>query len=400
MRVAFLTNIVSPYRRPVFDRLARTPGWTFRVFVNASNEFDRNWQVDTSELDVVEPTTLSIPRRVRSREPIPFEQVITLHVPVGLWGALRSFRPDAVISLEVGPRSLVAAAYCRRYGIPLIIWSYQSRISATQGHPLRQRFRRWLLGRADQVVGMGRQAREVLEFWGVPSARIVDAPNAANVHTLRQRLDDPASDHRIDAIRSRFGDGRRLALVVGRLVPLKGTSAMLDAWAALDPAVRASWRLVFVGHGPLEPLVRGAAHLGVSHVDSVRPEEIADWYAAADLHVFPSLGDVWGLVVNEAMACGVANLCSIHAGCCDDLIEHDRTGLAFDPADPRAAAASLEHALTHERLSALGAAGLLRARRFTVERLAASFRTAVERAVDERVSQSRSGTRWGSEAST
>ena len=41
MRVAFLTNIVSPYRAPVFRRLAETPGWSLRVFVNAQSEFDR-----------------------------------------------------------------------------------------------------------------------------------------------------------------------------------------------------------------------------------------------------------------------------------------------------------------------------------------------------------------------
>ena len=41
MRVALLTNILAPYRMPVFHALAETPDWKLRVFVNAKSEFDR-----------------------------------------------------------------------------------------------------------------------------------------------------------------------------------------------------------------------------------------------------------------------------------------------------------------------------------------------------------------------
>ena len=89
LRVAFLTNIVSPYRKPVFERLAQTPNWWFRVFACAANEHDRTWEVDLSGLEVVIPKTLSWRRRVKTEGPVRFEQDLTLHVPVGLWGALR-----------------------------------------------------------------------------------------------------------------------------------------------------------------------------------------------------------------------------------------------------------------------------------------------------------------------
>jgi glycosyltransferase involved in cell wall biosynthesis len=380
VRVAFLTNIVSPYRKPVFERLARTPGWDFRVFVNAANERDRSWKVDLDGLNVVEPATISVPRRVRSCEPIPFAQVITMHLPVGLWGALRRFRPDVVISHELGPRTMVAASYTRFARTPLVIWSYQSRISATQGHRIRRSVRRRLLRCARSVVGMGRQAREVLEALEVPPDRIIDVPNAANEETFRRRLDDPASTERAAAIRRSVADGRRLALVVGRLVPLKGTASIIQAWCRVAPEIRRDWRLVFAGHGPLEPLVHEARSLGVVHAGDVPTEEVADWYRAADLHVFPSLGDVWGLVVNEAMACGTPTLCSIHAGCCDDLIDDGRTGLVFDPSAEDAHAA-LARAMTSKDLPSLGAAGRETVARCTLDRLAAAFRDSVDAAV-------------------
>jgi len=380
MRVAFLTNIVSPYRKPVFERLAATPGWEFRLFVNAANEFDRQWSVDRGELQIVEPKTISIPRRVVSEEPVPFEQIITMHIPVGLWSALREFRPDVVISHELGPRSLVASAYCRSHRIPLVIWAYQSRISVTQCNRLRRLVRRRLLRRAYPVVGMGTQARQVLEALGVPADDVVDAPNAADMETLCGRRDDPLAPRRVESIRERIAGGRKLALVVGRLVPLKGTDSIVNAWRGLDPRVRDEWRLVFVGDGPLKSLVRQAEDCGVVLAGHVPADEMADWYQAADLHVFPSLGDVWGLVVNEAHACGTPTLCSIHAGCSDDLIEHGRNGLVFDPIAPDGAKA-LGAALTRPDLPILGSRARETVAGFTTEGLADGFRKAVERAV-------------------
>ena len=381
MRVAFLTNIVSPYRLPVFERLAATPGWNLRVIVNAASEFDRSWTVDTRSLDVRVCRTWSIKRKVISDVPVRFEQTITLHVPTGLFGELQRFDPDVVISHELGPRSMAAAAWCKLRRRKLVIWSYQSRVSATQGHSRRAAVRRALLRAADQVVGMGQQTRDVLCAWGCRESTIVDAPNAADHVTILNRLRDPETERGAAEIRSRFG-GRKLACVVGRLTPLKGTAEMLAAWHALPGELRAQWQLLFLGDGPLESFVNEQGGPGVSCVGFVPTREMAAWYRACDLHVFPTLGDVWGLVVNEAMACGVPTLCSRHAGCSDDLIEDGRTGLLCDPTRPGAFVDELAAAMCRDDLAAIGEAGARHVGGFTLDRLADGFRTAVARATE------------------
>jgi len=383
VRVAFLTNIVSPYRAPVFERLARIPGWTFRVLVNARSEFDRQWDVDSNGFDCVLSRSLSVRRRVRSRKPVPFSQVITWHLPTGLWGDLRRFQPDVIISHELGPRTALAAIYARLHRIPLVIWAYQSRVSAGQGSLLRRPARRWLLRQASVLVGMGRQAREVLQAWGAPAERIVDAPNSPDTDGLSRILRDPDLDRRAAALRGRIAGDRRIALVVGRLVPLKGTQAMLSIWKGLDPALRDRWKLVFVGDGPMRSIVDAARADGVECVGHVPASEMPQWYRAADLHVFPTLGDVWGLVVNESMCCSVPSLCSVHAGCADDLIENGRNGFSFDPTNEAAALRILQGALRHPDLAALGKQARDSAGRFDLDDLAGSFRRAVEMATGE-----------------
>lgn len=373
-RVAFLTNLVSPYRLPVFQHLADTPGWDFRVFVDAETEFDRSWKVGAARFPIIRSRGVSWKRVVRSEIPVPFEQTLTLHAPVGLVWHLLRFRPQTVISLELGVRTALAALYCTVTRTPLVIWAYQSRVSAAQGQG-RLWWRRFLLRQATQVVGMGSQAREVLRAWGVAEAQITDAPNAADDVGLAHRLGQAEAGAEVAALKRAHGGNRRLAIVVGRLIPLKGIELLLRSWAALPATVRNQWQLVFVGDGPLESLIRTAADPSLSLVGFVPAKDMALWYAAADLHVFPTCGDVWGLVVNEAGLCGTPSLCSVHAGCFDDMIDDGVNGLAIDftsaSADER-----LRAALERTDLAQIGQAARQRASQFTLDGMAQRFRVA------------------------
>lgn len=379
MKVAFLTNVVSPYRAPVFRSLAATDGWRFRVIVNARTEFDRRWDGACRGVDVVESATLRFRRKHVSYEPVRAEQTVTTHLPVGLWRDLSKFDPDVVITHELGPRSMLASTWCRMHHRPYVAWSYQSRAMGTARGRLRKRFRNTVLGHAGVVVGMGRQARDVLESWGVQPSMIVDAPNATDVDLFLERLAAQRYEGTVERLRETIGGGRRIATVPGRLCRFKGVRELIEMWRALPDSVRNGWRLVFVGDGPLVSLVQGAAQDGVVHVQTVPMAQVPAYYAMGDLHVFASLADAWGLSVQEAMLCGVPTLCSTHAGCADDLVRDGVDGLLWDPTQPAQAAAALRRALERDDLPRLGRAAAQSALEFTPERLAESFRIAVRR---------------------
>jgi glycosyltransferase involved in cell wall biosynthesis len=239
--------------------------------------------------------------------------------------------------------------------------------------------RRFTLRRASAVVGMGSQARRALIELGGDGIPIFDAPNAADVGRLEARLGTVENIDAVKSIRQTHAVNGKLAIIVGRLIPMKGIEILLDAWRAVPPAARREWSLVFVGDGPLRELIETQRDLGAAVVGHVPPAQLADWYAAADLHVFPSLGDPWGLVVNEAMTCGVPTLCSDLAGCRDDMIRHDVTGFRFDPsASAASVAAAIEHALTHPDLATIGKQGRVHAARFAPARMAKGIAIAVE----------------------
>ena len=381
MRVALVTNIVPPYRVPVYEALAATTGWTLRVFVSSDSEFDRNWRVDAGSLDVVRVRSASLRRRVATRGRARFDQIVTLHVPIGLPAALRRFAPDVVISSELGARTLLALLTCRLARVPLVIWSYHSRVSATAAGPVTRRLRRALLARAHAVVGMGRQARAVLADLGVPDERLFDAPNACDHDAVSKALAGVDVEARREAVTRALDCRRRIALVAGRLVPMKGLSELLRAWELVPEAVRACWSLVFVGSGPLASRIaeaQAAAAPGeIVHVPALQPQELVGFYAAAELLVFPSLGDPWGLVVNEAFACGRPVLCSRLAGCADDLLRPGANGWLSDPTDADAFAQTLGEALTSPDLARLGTCARATAERFQPEHMADGLRRAI-----------------------
>src|SRR5690606_32707517 len=198
----------------------------------------------------------------------------------------------------------------------------------------------------------------------------------------RERLAVLQQDGTVARLRAAYGAGRRVAVVPGRLVGFKGVRELLRLWQALPAATRAGWRLVFVGDGPLRDELRRVAAQddGIALADGVPMADVPAWFAMADLHVFASLADAWGLTVQEAMLCGTPTLCSIHAGCADDLVRHGVDGLLWDPADHDRALPALRAALERDDLARLGAAAVARAGEFTPERLAAAFVEAVRRA--------------------
>jgi glycosyltransferase involved in cell wall biosynthesis len=109
-------------------------------------------------------------------------------------------------------------------------------------------------------------------------------------------------------------------------------------------AARTNFHALLVGDGPLRnELGALASGLDRIHFAGFRNQsDLPAFYATADALALTSDGDeTWGLVVNEAMACGVPAIVSDAAGCVPDLIEEDRTGNAFPTGDVRALAQHL-----------------------------------------------------------
>jgi len=126
------------------------------------------------------------------------------------------------------------------------------------------------------------------------------------------------------------------ALVVGQLFGRKGVEELLRATARVQQGGTAM-SLIVAGTGPdLERPSKLAATLDVREVHwlgHVSSDGMPSIYRTVDFLVFPKLEDVWELVVNEALLSGTPVICSIYAGCAEELVPPDNRFHPTNPAD-------------------------------------------------------------------
>jgi glycosyltransferase involved in cell wall biosynthesis len=115
------------------------------------------------------------------------------------------------------------------------------------------------------------------------------------------------------------------------LIERKGFSNLI---AALERLQTVEFTLVVLGDGPLRQQLEAETQkcgFKIFFEGFRSTEELPLYYAACDIFVFPTLNDPWGLVVNEAMACGKPVVSSTEAGVSYDLVRHGANGWVVDP---------------------------------------------------------------------
>ncbi len=240
---------------------------------------------------------------------------------------------------------MAALGWAERSGRPTILMSESQSID----HPRtwwkeaikRRRVRRF----AAAVVG-GPGHREYLAELGMPRDRITLGYNA---------VDNAHYAARAEAAR-RDPDGRRglpeapYFLAVNRFVPEKNLARLVRAFATYREAAPrgTAWDLALCGDGPgaaaVDAAVAASGCAGAIHRPGfLQADELPRWCAFAGAFVHPSLMEPWGLVVNEAAACGLPLLVSDRAGCAETLVPDGprSTGRRFDPRDVEGLAADL-----------------------------------------------------------
>ena len=242
---------------------------------------------------------------------------------------------------------------CRRYRLPVLIRG-DSQLTTARGllKSLAKTFsHRWIVGQFDALLYVGKRNRNYLRHYGAADDRLFFSPQIVDNAWFaeRSRLAKAA----VPELRARLGIGidERVVLFAGKLIPKKRP---LELARALTLLVRdgCPTRLVVAGSGPLrDPLVRTAEELGVrvELVGFQNQTQMPQWYGLADLLVLPSDGgETWGLVVNEAMACGTPAVVSDAVGCGPDLIEPGTTGATF-PLGDIAALAEAVRTMVHRK---------------------------------------------------
>lgn len=236
--------------------------------------------------------------------------------------------------------SFVALAMHRAHQTPLVVTFH-----ATE----RGRNRGWLPNALSQQIHdaeieLARSAtliitasdymrHEVQSFFGVNADKIRVIPNGVNTAAFdEQRARDNTAERQLYA-----QPDEQIIFHIGRLVHEKGASVLMEAIPFVLNAFPKA-RFVIAGRGPLlEPLKQRAAALHIGHKvlfpGFVTDEEAVRMFCIADVAVFPSLYEPFGLVALEAMAARTP-LVVTSVGGLGEVVAHTKTAITVFPDDP------------------------------------------------------------------
>lgn len=279
---------------------------------------------------------------------------------------IRRERFDAFLMFGWNRKSMLQAGWAaRRAGTPLLIrldsnlLAPRSRLKSAVKRPAYSA----ILPRAGHYLSPGIRTDAYLRHYAVPASRIHRLAHMVDTVRFASGAEEARHDGAPTALRAAHGARAddTVLMFVGKLIPRKRPRLLLEALQHLrrtDPAVAGGVRLWLVGDGPqreeLEAFARDQ-NLPVSFLGFVNQSGLPTAYAAADCLVLPSDGqETWGLVVNEAFACGLPAIVSAEAGCAPELLIEGRTGWLMRRPE-------VDHLATLFATAAVGARGLPRA---------------------------------------
>lgn len=287
----------------------------------------------------------------------PYEKLKLPVLVAAEWASLvqelRSGGYDLVNPHWILPQGFVAALARPFFGLPTAITVHGGEVFGLKGGAMSA-FMRFAMRRA-QAVTVNSSATEA-------AVRSID-PDGKHIHRAPMGIDAaPPDTHAVAAIRAEHvTDGQYLALFLGRVIVEKGIEETIDAVRLLRDQGR-NVKLLVVGEG--QERARAEAlrtELGleqtVKFLGWVRPEDVKNYMAAADVFVGPSWTEPQGLTFREALAAGTAVVASAVGGIVDAII-HEETGLLVEPKSPEQVADAVARLMDDpelgERLASAG----------------------------------------------
>ncbi|MDO9443095.1 MAG: glycosyltransferase family 4 protein [Beijerinckiaceae bacterium] len=335
MRLAIVASHPIQYQAPLFRELSKrldldvffaldpTPEDQGRAGFGAGFSWD---------VDLVSGYRHQFLKNVATRPGISFAGADTPEVgPL-----LRNGHYDAVLVLGFYLKTFLQAAWaCKRAGVPVMVRG--------DNHLLEPRSRaKQMIKRVvypvalrtfDAALYVGQRSRDYFQHYAYPQDRLFFVPHGLDEEAFAA---EASPDARARA-RAELGISQeaKVALFVGKFLARKRAEDLLRASAIALQEGR-DVQVLLAGSGPLEDDLKALARtLGVvAHFAGFQNQSrMPSIYAASDLMVLPSDNESWGLVANEALACGKPILLSDAVGAAPDLAQDGMAGGVFPVGD-------------------------------------------------------------------
>ncbi len=338
IRCALLSEMLQPYRIPVFNRIAEDDRIDFEVLLLSVREANREWEIEMENCRFKYRTLPSRDFYIRSLD-------WGLHFNRGVGRALDEIGPEVVVGTGyVSPAYLAGQKWAKRNGAGYVLWSGSTASTSRIGKgPLKWMKKRFVRN-CEAYLSYGTDATKQLIALGADASRVVTGCNTVDIETFEERTETARNAPEFPDWRK--GYPKHLILYIGQMIERKGVPDLIRAFQSIKAR---DLGLVLVGDGP----ERERYQREFEGVDRVywegykQSRDLGPFLAAADVLVMPSRLELWGLVVNEAMASGLPVISTTCSGSTTDLVEEGVTGYSFEAKDEMALATLLKSVADH-----------------------------------------------------
>jgi glycosyltransferase involved in cell wall biosynthesis len=318
-----ITNIPNPYRVPLFNELSKQlkndnihlkiifANKTYKRRLFQLNESD--FQFDYTFLDNEAIT-------------VGNNNENTYFTYKGLYQQLKNENPDSIIVSGFSSATIKVFLYTLINRTPYIIWNGSIAKKGRKDSFIRTLQRKLLTHFAKAFIAYGTKAKSYLMNIGAADENVFIATNTVDTSFFETATNE--------CRQSIHNDGLNHFLYLGYLVPRKNVGLLIDIANELKQK-RNDFCIDIIGDGEsreqLELIVKNLDLCEFVKFHGFKQKnELPSYFANTKALLFQTDFDIWGLVLNEAMAAGVPCLSSANAGASSDLIQNNHNGFVVD----------------------------------------------------------------------
>ena len=362
-RVLFITNYPSPYRVRFFDELGKQMDVTVLFADRIEDKKHRNasWYVQGEGSF----------RAVQLEKKIANVGSNALCVDVVKW--VKQPFDHIIVGGYSNPTIIWAMLYMRLHKIPFWMEVDGGLIRQEKKHKFL--VKKGLVTLADKWLSTGPNTTKYLVHYGAKKEKVAEYPFSSL--SEQEVLGCMVSREEKAALKAALGiPEEKAVLTIGQFIHRKGFDVLLKAAADVDKDAG----IYIVGGEPTEEYLMLREELGLKNVHFLgfqSKDVLLDYYRAADLFVLPTREDIWGLVINEAMAYGLPVITTNRCVAGLDLVEDGVNGYIVPVGDAKALAEKMNLALQSD-LEEMGQVSLEKIRPYTIENMAKSHMEILE----------------------
>lgn len=270
----------------------------------------------------------------RSLHQYPYKLLFEgIYEETGFWNRVKAcikeikeFKPDVInIPGYYDMAMMMVMIWARSKGIKIVL-SNDSTAADNSRNKLKEGFKKWLVSFADGFFCYGTASARYIMQLGAQPEQILLKRNSVNNNLVRMVFEQARKESQDR--KNHLGLRPYNFIFVGRFLEIKNLKRLISAFESLKNNI--DWGLILMGEGPMRNEIERAGAPGISFLAPSDWKGVAQNMALANVLVLPSYSEPWGLVVNEAMICGLPVIVSEQSGSSADLVKDGLNGFIFD----------------------------------------------------------------------